>query len=370
VIERLLNRAARELVTRFDVSPRRVGYRHFRPAYLEEFAHRVLDLPGTSLAPLPRNVASREELGRDASITGFSFHDVPSRALEPTVLAVVPDCRIFVATDAWKDRHYAILTGGRELRARGTYFQRVLHAPLVSAPAVRLPRATWILEAWDRNYAHWLQWHLTKVALLQREGGAEPILIPPRQGFVAASLDLLQAQGTELPGSALEVEELTVVMMDLYRPSLLRELRARMTGDAAPAPARKLFISRRDATRRRLLNEERCRERLQAHGYERVFMEDYAFRDQVALMQQAAAVVALHGAGLANILFAPEGLHVLEIADASFPNPQYYALAAAMGHSYWLLQAQPAGDFRPGYHDLTVDEEELERVLAGVDAAL
>jgi capsular polysaccharide biosynthesis protein len=369
VIERLLNRAARALVTRFGVSGRRVGWRHLPFARLDEFPHRILEPAGISTAPLPRNVTTREELSRDVHITGFSFHDVPERALEPTLIATIPRCRILIATDAWKDRHYAILTEDRrELRARGTYFQRALHAPLLDAAPVRLPRATWILEAWDRNYAHWLQWHLTKIVLLQRERLADDVVIPPRAGFVGASLDLLGADGLELPGAAIDVDELTVVMMDLYRPSMLHALRERVVRSSNAN--RKLYISRRDATRRRLLNEDECWRLLEARGYARVFMEDHSFREQVALMQEASAVVALHGAGLANVLFAPVGLHVLEIADVTFPNPQYYALSAAMGHHYWLLHAQPAGALHPGYHDLVADTQQLERALDGVDAAL
>ncbi|HUR82856.1 MAG TPA: glycosyltransferase family 61 protein [Thermoanaerobaculia bacterium] len=366
LIQRLFNRAARELVTRFDVHPARVGWRHVPPVRITDLEHRVVHPAGTSTAPLPRNVASRDALSRDRRITGFSFDDVPQRELEPTIVAEARDCRILIATDVWGDRHYAILTRERrQLHVRGTYFQRALHAPLVEAPAVRMPHATWILEAWDRNYAHWLQWHLTKIVLLE---GTDDFLIPPRTGFAGASLDLLHAPGIELPGNVIDVERLTVIGMDSYRPSLLRALRAQLATNAQPA--RRLFISRRDASRRRLLNEDRCWSLLESHGFERVFMEDHSFAQQVAMMQEAAAVVALHGAGLANILFAPEGAHVVEIADEAFPNPQYYALSACMGHHYWLLQARPAGEYRPGYHDLVADEEELARVLPEVVASL
>jgi capsular polysaccharide biosynthesis protein len=366
VIARLLNRAARELVTRFDVDPARVGWRHVRPVAITNLEHRVIHPAGISTAPLPRNVVSRDALSRDRRITGFSFHDVPRRELEPTIVAEAQDCRILIAADGWGDRHYAILTGGRrQLHVRGTYFQRALHAPLVDAPPVRMPHATWILEAWDRNYAHWLQWHLTKIVLLD---GTEDILIPPRTGFVGASLDALHTAGIELPGNVIDVERLTVIGMDSYRPSLLRALRARWA--SAGRSTRRIFISRRDATRRRLINEDRCWSLLESHGFERVFMEDHPFAEQVALMQEAAAVVALHGAGLANILFAPEGTHVVEIADEAFPNPQYYALSACMGHHYWLLHARPAGQYRPGFHDLVADEDELARVLSEVAKTL
>lgn len=366
MIDRLLNRAARELVTRLDVHPARVGWRHVPTVVTTDVEHQVIHPGATTTAPLPRNIDSRHALSRDRRIAGFSFHDVPQREVRPTMVGEARDCRILIGTDGWGDRHYAILYGDRrQLGVRGTYFQRALHAPLVGAPSVRLPHATWILEAWDRNYAHWLQWHLTKIVLLE---GTDDFLIPPRTGFVGASLDLLHAPGIELPGNVIDIERLTFIEIDSYRPSLLRALRARWS-DGRKA-TRRLFISRRDATRRRLLNEDRCWSLLESHGFERVLMEDHSFAQQVALMQEAAAVVALHGAGLANILFAPEGAHVVEIADEAFPNPQYYALSACMGHHYWLLNARPAGEYRPGFHDLVADEDELARVLSEVRATL
>ncbi|MDZ7757189.1 glycosyltransferase 61 family protein [Rhodohalobacter sp.] len=48
-------------------------------------------------------------------------------------------------------------------------------------------------------------------------------------------------------------------------------------------------------------------------------------------MQQAEIVVAPHGAAITNVIFLSPGTHVVEIADLSFPNPNFYALASAMG---------------------------------------
>lgn len=375
--ERLKNRISRELVSRLGISPARCHYRFLQSRLPEEFEHRIIDAPEVRCARLPRNVDSRGELSRDAHIAGFSFHDVPCRRVAPTFVATVPDCRILIETDQGGDRHYAIVTRDvRVLRLRGTAFQHPLHAPLMAAPAVHVRQATWILEAWDRNYAHWLQWHLTKIVLLQRLRIAQNILLPSGRdigGVVGASVEMLGTPAPmEITVKAMQVDELTVVGMDSYRRSLLLGLRERLApaGRTTVAPRRRLFISRRAATRRRLQNEQGFWHLLASRGYERVVMEEYAFREQIALMGEAAAVVALHGAGLANILWAPEGLQVVEIADVTFANPQYYALAEALGHDYWVLRGQPVGSLRPGYHDLSVDLSEVDRVLVGVEAAL
>jgi len=70
------------------------------------------------------------------------------------------------------------------------------------------------------------------------------------------------------------------------------------------------------------------------------------------------------------MMFAPPALHVIEISDVTFPNPQFYALAGALGHHYWLLDGHPAAELRPGYHDVSVDPADVEVTVEKVEAAL
>jgi capsular polysaccharide biosynthesis protein len=374
--ERLRNRMSRELVTRFHFPPRLLGYRYLAQRDASEFDHELIDGPEINRFPLPLNVTSREELPRDDTHWPFSFWNVPERLVSETYFATIPNCRILIQHDEWSDPHYAIVTGDEAVRVRGTQFVPTLHAALMRDGGERLhmQRGTWILEQWDRNWAHWLQWHLAKIALLQKHGRAEHLILPePHRlsSVVERSLDALgidRARAHQLSSSILEVDELTVVGMDEYRPSLLDDLRNRMFM-ASPRRDRRLFISRAKSAWRRLRNEDDCWPIFAAHGYERVFMEDYSFDEQRALIGEAAVVAGVHGAGLTNVIFGAPGLHVIEIADAAFPNPQVYALASAMRHRYWLLIASPVGTFRPGYHDLVVDVDELRAVVERVEGS-
>jgi len=120
-------------------------------------------------------------------------------------------------------------------------------------------------------------------------------------------------------------------------------------------PHRRIYISRAKAARRKLLNEKDIWPILKNMGFQKVFMEDLSFLKQVELMQQSAIVVAPHGAAITNILFCHPGTHVVEIADLSFPNPNFYALASAMGHNYWILDAEGIGDVHPLEKNLRID---------------
>ena len=88
---------------------------------------------------------------------------------------------------------------------------------------------------------------------------------------------------------------------------------------------------------------------------------------QVALMQETAVLAAPHGAGLTNMMFCREGTHVIEMADLSFPNPNFYATAAALGHHYWIIEAEGIGDVHPLEKDLRVEPSTLARVRSDLD---
>lgn len=367
---RLWNRLAREGVTRAHLPPRLFGYRYLRSRVPSDFDYELIDVPTVSRVPLPLNVASRDQLPRDASHWPFSFWDVPERAVAATFFATIPHCRIVIARDKWDDGYYAIITARDEaVQLRGTQFIPQMHARLLrgGAPRVHLPRATWILEQWDRNWAHWLQWHLVKITLLQRHGRGADIVIPELNRMsdkTEPSLDALgldRATAHRLSTPILDVDELTVVGMDEYRAPAVEDLRDRML---VPSPRnRKLYISRSKAQWRRLTNEEECWPLFEKHGYERVFMEALSFDEQRALIGEAAVVAGVHGAGMTNVIFGRPGLTVIEIADSAFPNPQVYALSAALKHRYFVLFAAPVGEINPGYNDVVVDVDELRGVL-------
>jgi hypothetical protein len=337
----------------------------------------VIHEAGVSRVPLPRNITSRDELSRLDDGFGFSLFDVPERPVAPTFVATVPNCRVLAVPDEWGDRHYVILTEGRQLRVRGTGYEPKLHAPLMKAkPAQRLARASWILELWDQNYSHWLTYHLVKVVLLQRVGLADTIIRPgvhKLAPLVRRSMERLGLSFDELPvlqSNVLDVDELTVVGMDHYCAPLLEEVRARFIGADPPPPHRKLFISRRKAQWRHLANEDECWRTLESFGYERVSMEELDFEQQVSLMREAVAVFTLQGSGIANVLFAQRGLHLIEVSDVTLPTPIYYALSAALGHHHWLLEARPHGAIRRAYHDLVVDAGDVRAIVERVENAL
>lgn len=338
--------------------------------------YETVHVPAMAANPLPRNVADRGDLPADPGWWGYSFRDVPERVSGETFVATLPDCRLVFWTDPRKNNfHPAILTAdGRALTLREIAF-RPGHAEVLRAgrPAARIDRATWVIERVYHNHSHWLTAHLPKLRLLQMRGGLDGLVLPRRRNAVMdASLRMLGLDPGGFadfdPDRPLEVGELTLIGTDRFRPELLRPVRDALAPQVPAPPRRRVFISRQRSRGRRLVNEEELWPALAAAGFERVFMEDLTFGEQVDLMAGTAVLLAPHGAGLTNMMFCPPGAHVVEIADPGFPNPNFYALACAMGLHYWLVRGAGLGDGHPLDQDLRADPDAVRAVLARLDA--
>jgi capsular polysaccharide biosynthesis protein len=309
------------------------------------------------------------------------MRDVPERESGQALLVTVPDARIVSWTDARNEFHPAILSrDARALDTREIKFRPPHGAALRAAQAagerpVRIERATWVLERVYDNHSHWLTAHLPKLLMLRDAGLLEDALMPRTlKPAMAESLALLGIEVGGLrrydPGRVLEVGTLTIPVTDRFDPRLLRPVRAAVPRLGDAAPHRRLYVSRAKARFRRLENEDAIWPHLAARGFEKVFLEELSFREQVRLMQEARVVAAPHGAGLTNMMFCPEGTAIVEIASLGFPNPNFYALAAAMGHSYALVAAEERGRDRPQLErNLFVDPQALEDALDAVPAA-
>ena len=76
---------------------------------------------------------------------------------------------------------------------------------------------------------------------------------------------------------------------------------------------KQIYVSRKLAVKRHLVNEEDFLGLLKKYKFRKVYLEQISVREQVDLFRSASHVIAAHGAGLTNILFAPADVKILEI---------------------------------------------------------
>lgn len=132
------------------------------------------------------------------------------------------------------------------------------------------------------------------------------------------------------------------------------------------AARRRIYITRRTAAYRRIVNETEIEPVLREFDFEVHQLERYSLREQAALFSEAEIVVSPSGAGLTNVVFAPPGLIVVDIFEMTRVNKPFWSLCTALGHSYWYLigETVPSGVAIAGDIHLPVDKG--RRALAAV----
>ena len=380
----LWNRISRMAVRMGLVSPSWFGYRWIEKETVHEYMDRKQNpklkesyetIHETEVVknPLPCNIEKRSDLPRDRGWWGYSFWDVPERTSGETYMAKLPDCSVIPCINPDDDEFWITILNEDE---RSLEMDQITLRPwnveiLRSAKSAdKADKATWILERVFRNHSHWLTSHLPKLILLKERGELENVVLPPpslRTSVIDSSLEMLGMNPDDFCTldytRPLRVKKLTVLETDRFRPELLQSVREAFSESITGDPHRRIYISRAKAARRKLLNEDDIWPLLKSMGFEKVFMEELSFSKQVELMQQSAVVVAPHGAAITNVLFCQPGTHVVEIADFSFPNPNFYALASAMGHHYWILDAEGVGNVHPLEKDLRIDPAVVEETV-------
>ena len=152
-----------------------------------------------------------------------------------------------------------------------------------------------------------------------------PVLVPEfmPQSFIEF-LKQVQFEVKILPQGTVQVELLYIPEMDLPEwnsekvkkiQTFIEKLLPRNShaGSTDSIPVNRIYVSRKLAVRRHLSNEYEFLPLLKKHKFRKVYLEQFSIREQVELFRKASHVIAAHGAGLTNVLFAPADVRILEI---------------------------------------------------------
>lgn len=170
---------------------------------------------------------------------------------------------------------------------------------------------------------------------------------------------LVEAVSLIVPASVTEADQLPSWAVKYLRKKMFSAL-PKVEGEAMPR--RRLYLSRSDATRRCITNEEAVFEVLYERGFEKIVLTGMPLLEQVQLFREAKAVVAPHGAGLTHLLFVPKGTTVLELFSPAHINVCYWTISNQLKLSYHYLLAEGGGALK-GDDDVDIDIDKLTRAL-------
>ena len=118
-------------------------------------------------------------------------------------------------------------------------------------------------------------------------------------------------------------------------PWVLSWLRSKfITSSNSVVPHKRIFLSRSDASRRRLQNEQILWEHLSKDGFMRIEFSSMSLLEQITCMNECSAIVAPHGAGLTNLVWAKTGTRVVELFSCEYITACYWLIAEMLQLDY------------------------------------
>lgn len=223
-------------------------------------------------------------------------------------------------------------------------------------------------------YYHWVFDVLPRLGLIEDQT-REGLLVENAFGFQQNSLELLGCKDVISCGQGyhFQCEDLLVPSLPgisgIPTPESCQWLRSRFANEEKSS-GRRIYISREDSSKRRVVNEKELLSMLLPLGFEKHVLSGMTFADQVRLFQSASIVIAPHGASLTNVVFCQPGTVVIELSNPSYVHWCYWYICACNGLRYACLvppDAPPVSHKREFsnaaiYVDLGVVEQTLNSI--------
>lgn len=207
---------------------------------------------------------------------------------------------------------------------------------------VTVDNAVHLISQWSNtNYWHWFSSSLTRLYATENFPDDTKYIINGHSRFVDGSLNVI---GVNLK-NCIDMSRISCVFCkNLYLPSMMNDfnkegfifIRNKIKSLITPKNnSKRIYISR--VGKRVVNNEKEVSKFLFNMGFQMVRCENLSFEDQVKTFYDAEIVVAPHGAGLTNAMFAADNAKILELRNPQYFGRCYYYLSRHLGYDYWTL---------------------------------
>lgn len=245
-----------------------------------------------------------------------------------------------------------------------------------SRQVVELDRVVSLRHFYEWNYYHFFADVIGKLGLLHRVGalGDLPIVVGPSAAELRFVKELM-AMGefadmhwvVQQPDVHIRAREVTFGRSRSTHAQTARFIADRLhlppltEGDAQ----RKVFLVRRPPATRRIVNLDEVEAVTLAAGFEMVDTTGWPLADQIELFRCTSSLVAIHGAGLTNMMFRLGGtMNVVELCSDAWHPESFRRAADELGFHFTRL-ISPAEPGQTAQHaDFRVDAAQLAATLA------
>ncbi|MBS0547646.1 MAG: DUF563 domain-containing protein [Proteobacteria bacterium] len=242
-------------------------------------------------------------------------------------------------------------------------------------------RHVYLSLQWDGNFGHWLIESLPRVAVLREVvdfRGACFVVQNHTAALASKYAEGLAYYGISKDqiwmssGKPERFEELIyatpVTRCPLVKAPLVvetLETLGKQIGTTSTSPSR-VFLSRPDTSRSRLVNRGDVKQLFLDWGYHEVRPSELTLTEQMQMLGNATHVAGVLGAEFSDLVFAKKGVHILGLTSDGWPDDWYWNLVSLKHGQYFSLHGPTTptpGEIRP----FVVDLEELKEIAALFD---
>jgi hypothetical protein len=242
-------------------------------------------------------------------------------------------------------------------------------------PIQKVEKVLWATDDWSIGYFHWMADTLPRIIAAEKHGKSIPLLIPDSYNirYITETLSIIkQPYQFYNPKKRLYARELVLIshlaVTGNYAPQYMIKMRELFVSavkqkSTSPYLGNKLYVSRKKANYRKILNEFDLFPVLEKYGFKVVYFEDYDICEQITIMTGCEYLVGLHGANLTNMIFMPSGGKVFEMRNKNDNhNNCYYSLTQSLGLHYYYSMNQ-ASSHITAFANFTVDVNLFEKTI-------
>ena len=262
-----------------------------------------------------------------------------------------------------------------------------------ASPRLSIPEAVHLGGVTSRAFGHWVVQFLPKLFGARYAGSLPPVPILIDAGMPPSHREAL-AYFLGSDASIIEIPEMSVAIVDKLwllgdwlfipicpapdqdlgptrlspPPHEMAAVIRRMTA-TEPEPSRtdrRLFLAREDFRHRRMVNHDRIAEVAEGLGFEIVYLERHSFREQMAMMRSAQAIVGPDGSSHLMGMFARPATKITILSHGFMENnASLAAILAALGIDIMFLQGRCVCEHQAyrRFSDYEIDEDDFRQAI-------
>ena len=295
-------------------------------------------------------------------------------------VAIIPDGR------AWADAYNSIvITGDNKLVS--DLLMTGSGALLLSSdklePAHSIDGTVAFLSSrWSLNYYHWMFETISRIDFLYKAGFSldtldKIVVIDRRFSYQKETLKTLGIPDDKIIESRnyphIHAKKLVIPSIDQNKSMIspwacdfLRKQFLQKTHFPMKEKREIIYISRKSASLRRVINEQDVIQFLEKFGFKSICLETLSVAEQAVTFAAAKVIIAPHGAGLTNLVFCTPGTKVIEIFHPLYLQKCYWLVSNICDLTHYTLMGEvleEKSSLGPRVQNILVNLAHLEALM-------